>query len=211
VVPGHPHHVTQRGVRRQNTFFDERDYRNYLTIAIGLRETCSLDILAYCLMPNHVHAVVIPRQTNSLATFFGKLHHEYAKRTNFRYEWTGHLWQNRFYSVAMDAHHTIAALRYVERNPVRSGLVSNPWDWPWSSARGNLGLTYDELIRGRPALNLVPNWATYLSGPENEPALAELRRLTGTGRPTGDDRFIDKIEALTGRRVRKKSVGRRGK
>ena len=211
VVPGYPHHVTQRGVRRQTTFFDERDYRNYLAIARGLRPDCSLELLAYCLMPNHIHAVVIPRRQNSLAEFFGKLHHEYAVRTNCRYEWTGHLWQNRFFSVVMDERHTMTAMRYVERNPVRSGLVEAPHEWPWSSARGNLGLADDDLIIGRPALALVPDWAAYLSGPENEPDLSELRRLTGTGRPTGDDGFIETIESMSGRRVRKKVVGRRKK
>ena len=211
VVPGYPHHVTQRGVRRQRTFFDERDYRNYLAIARGLRPDYSLELLAYCLMPNHIHAVVIPREENSLAEFFGRLHQEYAKRTNFRYEWTGHLWQNRFYSVVMSSRHTITAMRYVERNPVRSGLVRAPDEWPWSSARGNLGLADDDLIAGRPALNIVPDWSAYLFGAENECDLRELRRVTGTGRPTGDDGFIETIESVSGRRVRKKAAGRRQK
>jgi putative transposase len=211
VVPGYPHHVTQRGVRRQTTFFDDRDYRNYLAIAKSLRPGCSLQILAYCLMPNHIHAVVIPRHDHSLAEFFGKLHHQYAKQTNFRYEWTGHLWQNRFYSVVMNAHHAITAMRYVERNPVRSGLVKTPHEWPWSSARGNLGLVDDDLIPDRPALELVPDWAAYLSGMENDRDLRELRRVTGTGRPTGDVDFIETIESLSGRQIRKKSAGRRQK
>jgi putative transposase len=208
VAPGHPHHVTQRGVRRQKTFFDERDYRSYLGMANKLRETCSLEILCYCLMPNHIHAVVVPHHETSLSRFFGKLHHEYARRTNFRYDWTGHLWQNRFFSVVMDESHTITAMRYVERNPVRSGLVRSPLDWPWSSARGNLGLVDDTLIAGQPARRLISDWQAYISGPEDEQDLKELRRVTGTGRPTGDSTFIQTIESISGRRIRRRSAGR---
>lgn len=205
VVPDYPHHVTQRGVRRQKTFFDDRDYRAYLGIASDMLVSHSIDVLAYCLMPNHVHAVVIPRHDNSLASFFGKLHQRYAKYANCRYDWSGHLWQNRFYSVVMDERHTLTALRYVERNPVRSGLVDFPEDWQWSSARGNLGLTEDPLIPNRPALKIVSDWASYVSNSENLGELAALRRITGTGRPNGDRKFIDTLESLSGRRIRKRS------
>ena len=209
VVPGYPHHVTQRGVRKQTTFFDERDYRTYLSSATALLQTHPVEILAYCLMPNHIHAVVIPQRQDSLSGFFGKLHQHYATVTNLRYEWAGHLWQNRFFSVVMDERHTMTALRYVERNPVRSGLVKSPQDWPWSSARGNLGLRDDPLIPDRPALRIVKDWHKYLSAPENDLDLRKLRRETGTGRPSGTDQFIARMELLTGRQLRKRSAGRR--
>jgi putative transposase len=208
VVPGYPHHVTQRGVRRQKTFFDDRDYCSYLSLATDLLTSHSIEVLAYCLMPNHVHAVVIPQHDNSLASFFGKLHQRYAKYTNCRYDWSGHLWQNRFYSVVMDERHTLTALRYVERNPVRSGLVELPEDWQWSSARGNLGMTEDPLIRNRPALKFVSNWANYVSGSENPCEVAALRRMTGTGRPKGNKDFVAELESLSGRRIRMRSRGR---
>ena len=209
VVPGYPHHVTQRGVRRQETFFDARDYKQYLVLAQQLLQSHDIEILAYCLMPNHIHAVVIPGQSDSLAAFFGKLHQQYARTTNFRYEWSGHLWQNRFYSVVMDEHHSIAALRYVERNPVRSGLANHPQDWPWSSARGNLGLVDDPLIPGRPALRMISDWAEFLSSAESSQDLKALRRETATGRPYGSDGFISALESATGRRIRKKTKGRK--
>ena len=211
VVPGYPHHVTQRGVRKQTTFFDERDYRTYLSSATALLRAHPVEILAYCLMPNHIHAVVIPQRPDSLSAFFGKLHQRYAKVTNLRYEWAGHLWQNRFFSVVMDERHTMTALRYVERNPVRSGLVKSPQDWPWSSARGNLGLRDDPLIPDRPALRIVKDWHKYLSAPENDLDLRKLRRETGTGRPSGTDQFIARMELLTGRQLRRRSAGRRRK
>ena len=211
VVPGHPHHITQRGVRRQTTFFDALDYQNYVRLAASLLRESSLEILAYCLMPNHIHAVVVPQRADSLALFFGKLHKRYAQQTNSRYEWTGHLWQNRFGSVVMDEQHTLTALRYVELNPVRSGLVEKPERWAWSSSRGNLGLLDDPLIPRRGALKIVPSWAEYLSTREDESALKQLRQQTGTGRPSGGPAFIEEIESITGRRIRRRTAGRRRK
>ncbi|MDH5455047.1 MAG: transposase [Gammaproteobacteria bacterium] len=211
VVPGYPHHVTQRGVRRQKTFFDELDYQNYLRLAADLLARSSIEIWAYCLMPNHIHAIVVPHAENSLAAFFGPLHKLYAQHTNQRYEWTGHLWQARFFSVPMDESHTMSALRYVELNPCRSGLVEKPQDWPWSSARGNLGISSDRLIRDRPTQEVISNWSAYLSEPEELSDLNRLRLQTSTGRPEGTDTFIDRVEALSGRHVRRRSAGRKRK
>jgi putative transposase len=208
VVPDLPHHVTQRGVRRQTTFFDDMDYARYLEIANDLLPDSALQIWAYCLMPNHIHAVVVPQHPDALARYFGKLHKKYAQITNFRYEWSGHLWQNRFYSVVMDEQHTLTALRYVERNPVRSGIAKYPQDWPWSSARGNLQRLNDPLIPDRPALSVVPNWSDYVSVPETDDDLRSLRKVTGTGRPCGDDAFINRLEATSGRTIRKRKAGR---
>ena len=209
VVPGYPHHITQRGVRRQTTFFDERDYRTYLRLARGLLADAPIEIWTYCLMPNHMHAVVVPQRPDSLATFFGALHKTYAELTNRRYDWSGHLWQNRFFSVVMDENHTLACLRYVELNPVRSGLVTTAAAWPWSSARGNLGVLDDPLIPERPALRMIPDWRAYLGNHENKTDLRALRRQTSSGRPDGDAEFIRRVENLTGRRVRRRRSGRK--
>lgn len=208
VVPDYPHHMTQRGVRRQKTFFDSSDYRRYVTLATTLVEQFDIDVWAYCLMPNHVHAVVVPRCRDALSRFFAALHRRYARETNSRYDWKGHLWQERFYSVVMDQSHTMAAMRYVELNPVRAGLVRHASDWPWSSARGNLGLSDDPLVDRAAVRQVVSNWADYLG--EDPPAdeWESLRRHTRTGRPGGDDSFMDTIESCTGRRVRRKARSR---
>jgi putative transposase len=162
-------------------------------------------------MPNHMHAVVVPQRPDSLAIFFGALHKTYAELTNRRYDWGGHLWQNRFFSVVLDDHHTLACLRYVELNPVRSGLVTTPSDWPWSSARGNLGVLDDPLIPERPALRMIPDWHAYLGTRESEADLRALRKQTDTGRPDGDQKFIRRVEGLTGRRVHRRRSGRKKK
>ena len=210
VVPGYPHHVTQRGVRRQPTFFDDLDYKSYLGLAVELKKDHAIEFWAYCLMPNHIHAVVVPRDSDCLSKYFAILHRRYAWKTNRRHDWIGHLWQKRFFSVVMDEPHTVAALRYVEQNPVRAGLCESAEDWPWSSTRGNLGLSDDPLIVREATKALVHDWKNHLSWC-GDPTIKEIRKQTSTGRPEGNSQFLDQIERLTGRRVRKRRAGRKQK
>ena len=211
VVPGYPHHITQRGVRRQKTFFDETDYQTYRNLAVELTGDWPVEFWAYCLMPNHIHAVVVPEHADSLSKYFAVLHRRYARAVNLRNEWQGHLWQKRFFSVVMDERHTIAGLRYVELNPVRAGICRHPREWPWSSTNGNLGLTNDPLIDRSRTNNIIADWSAYLVEEGDVSAVEQLRRQTGTGRPGGDDEFLRTIESRTGRRVRKKRAGRKKK
>lgn len=211
VVPGYPHHVTQRGVRRQLTFFDNSDYLAYLHLARELLEKFRIEIWAYCLMPNHVHAIVRPETAGCLSGFFAPLHRKYAKQTNRKHDWRGHLWQERFFSVVMDEGHTLAAMRYVELNPVRAGLCERPQEWPWSSARGNLGQASDPLVDRRNTAKVISNWEEYLNEPEQPDELDRLRHLTSTGRPEGTSRFVKRVEALSGRRVRRRRPGPKAK
>ncbi len=204
VVPGYPHHVTQRGVRRQTVFFEEGDYEAYLRLAVELLDGSDLSFWAYCLMPNHIHAIVVPGESASLASFFAQLHRRYARRTNKKHEWRGHLWQERFFSVPMDEAHTIAAMRYVELNPVRAGLCEAAHEWKWSSARGNLGYVSDPLVDKGTNGSVVGSWREYLNIDEDSRQLDELRRLTRVGRPGGDDAFVESIELKSGRVVRKR-------
>ena len=203
VVPGYPHHVTQRGVRRQTVFFEENDYKEYLSLAAELLDSLDLSFWAYCLMPNHIHAVVLPGKKSDLASYFAPLHRRYARRTNKKHDWRGHLWQERFFSVVMDESHTVAAMRYVELNPVRAGLCEAAHEWKWSSARGNLGYANDPLLTKRGNDSVVGNWHEYLGLGENSQQLDELRRLTRIGRPNGSDEFVESIELKSGRVVRK--------
>lgn len=208
VVPGYPHHVTQRGIRRQQTFFDDSDYQTYIELIKALKAKAAVDIWAYCLMPNHVHLVVVPREKQSLARLFGQAHHRYAKRVNAIHDWRGHLWQERFYSVAMDETHAFAAMRYVELNPVRAGLCRRAHEWPWSSVHGNLGTKNDELIDKSAVRDTISDWQSFLSERDSPGLINSLRSQTGTGRPTGDERFVEALERKTGRRIRRFNPGR---
>ena len=119
VVPRYPHHVTQRGNRRQQTFFDDSDYNAYIGM---MSEWCGkngVEIWAYCLMPNHVHLIAVPQSEDGLRRAIGEAHRRYTWRVNMKQEWRGHLWQGRFSSCVMDTPHLLTAARYVELNPVR--------------------------------------------------------------------------------------------
>ncbi|TAN56117.1 MAG: transposase, partial [Rhodospirillales bacterium] len=138
VAPGLPHHVTQRGNRRQPTFFDEGDYRLYLDLLADNAQRFGLQVWAYCLMPNHVHLIAVPEAQDSLTRALAETHRRYTRDINRRKGWKGFLWQGRFASFVLDEPHLLAAARYVETNPVRARLVEQPEDWAFSSARAHL-------------------------------------------------------------------------
>jgi putative transposase len=209
VVPLYPHHVTQRGNRRQPTFFGTADYREYLRLIERAKRRSGVTILAYCLMPNHVHFAVVPQHRGSLHQFFAEAHRRYSYRINRREGWHGHLWQSRFYSNAMDEAHLISTVRYIELNPVAAGLCLRPEEWPWSSVHAHLLQVDDRLVSVAPMLERVSDWREYLAAPELESNLVSIRKHARTGRPLGSEDFLQEIELITGRSLRNKKPGRR--
>ena len=145
VVPGLPHHVTQRGNRREPVFFGAEDYRFYCRLIATAARRAGAEIWAYCLMPNHVHLIVTPADEDGLRRTFGEAHRRYTGAINARFRWTGHLFQGRFGAVVMDEPHLLAAARYIALHPVVAGLVRRAEDWPWSSTRAQLAGEDDEL------------------------------------------------------------------
>jgi putative transposase len=147
IAVGFPHHITQRGTNREAVFFTNTDRAVYLDLLRTSARRASLRILAYCLMPNHVHIVAVPDQPDALAVALRRAHGRYANYLNARRGRTGHLWQNRFYSCALDRDHLAVALRYVERNPVRASFVENAEQYAWSSAAAHLaGIDSREIL-----------------------------------------------------------------
>lgn len=211
VVPDYPHHVTQRGNRRQQTFFSDDDYRAYLELIEEAKKDANVAIWAYCLMPNHVHLVVVPRDADGLASLCRSAHRRYARRVNLREGWRGHLWQERFHSSVMDERYLLAAVRYVERNPVRARLCQRPEDWRWSSARAHLHGGNDPVVDVAPMLDRIDDWRTYLAGSDAVTTLDAIRRHSRTGWPVGDAAFVACLEGLTGRRLRKRAPGRKAR
>ncbi len=207
VVPGLPHHVTQRGNRRQDTFFGAADYHVYLDLMAEWCGRLGVEIWAYCLMPNHVHLIAVPQTADALGRAIGEAHRRYTRRVNQREDWTGYLWQGRFASFPMDETHLLAAARYAELNPVRAGLVGRPEAYRWSSAAAHIRGRDDKLVRVGPLLELVEDWPDFLAAGLEDSAAERLRRHERTGRPLGDDRFIGRLEAALGRNLR---PGRRG-
>lgn len=210
VVPGYPHHVTQRGNRKQRTFFEPSDYRAYQRMVSRAKDEAGVEIWGYCLMPNHVHLIVVPERDDSLAMLFREAHRRYTRRINSREGWRGHLWQERFHSFPMDEAHLLAAVRYVELNPIRAGLCERPTDWQWSSVHAHICRKDDLLVTVNPMLDRIGDWISYLSDSDSiYHQLDTLRKHTRTGRPAGDEGFISMLEDLTGRKLRKSKTGPR--
>lgn len=209
VVPGYPHHVTQRGNRRQRTFFSPQDYQEYVDKIVEAKESAGVSFWAYCLMPNHVHLIVVPERKSSLADLFAKAHRAYTRYINFRHDWRGHLWQDRFNSCVMDKDHLLSAVRYVELNPVRAGLCTAAEDWKWSSAKAHLVGKNDELVDVAPMLDVVGDWRSYLRQSVSDDVRSRLRKHSRTGRPLGSPAFVETLETITGRKLIKKKPGRK--
>src|SRR4051812_18728059 len=133
VFPGIPHHVTQRGNGRQQTFFCDEDYAVYRDLLRGHCSAAGIAIWSYVLMPNHVHLILVPKDPDGLRRALAPVHRGYAGHVHARERRTGHFWQGRFGCVAMDEDHLAAAVRYVAMNPVRAGLCTHAADWRWSS------------------------------------------------------------------------------
>ncbi|MBT3333915.1 MAG: transposase [Rhodospirillaceae bacterium] len=209
VVPGIPHHVTQRGNRRQEVFFSDTDYRQYLNFLTQYAGEAGTEIWAYCLMPNHVHLLLVPHDEAGLHKALQEAHRRYTRFINTRQDWKGYLWQGRFASCPMDEAHTLMAARYVELNPVRAGLVKRPQDWAWSSARGHLANKDDGVMRAEALGALVPNWKDFLAQGLTNDQADRLRAGERTGRPIGARQFIDALESRTGRQLHKGRPGRK--
>jgi len=140
-------------------------------------------------MPNHVHLIVVPLRADSLARLFGEAHRRYTRLINERHEWQGHLWQDRFHSTVLDERYLLAAVRYVELNPVRAGLCRHPEAWRWSSVHAHMAARDDLLVTVKPMLELVEDWGRYLEAEPPAEELDALRGHTRSGKPLGGDRI----------------------
>jgi putative transposase len=193
------------------TFFLEEDYATYVGLMKEWCEKWSVDVLAWCLMPNHVHLILVPKLEEGLARAVGEAHRRYTRAVNFREKWRGHLWQGRFSSCVMDEPHTWMAIRYVELNPVRAGMVQEAKEYRWSSARGHEARTDDALVTaGATWTESVKDWAAFLAQGTTEEQLSVMRRHERTGRPMGGESFLTVLERKLKRRLQPEKRGPRG-
>ncbi len=209
IAVGYPHHITQRGNYRQTVFAEEGDYARYLELLADFAPKYGLEIWAYCLMPNHIHMVGVPGLQESLARTFNTVHMLYAQHFNRKRNATGHLWQGRFFSCVLDERHLYAAVRYVEMNPVRSGIVPAPHDYPWSSAKAHMMGVHDPILSDRCFLTeTVKDWARYLGTDPDQEATDHLIKATKIGRPCGGEDFVKQMEGFLNRRLTARPPGR---
>jgi putative transposase len=197
VVPGTVHHVTQRGNHRQQIFFSDADRRLYLDLVSESAEAAQVELWGWCLMSNHVHWLVLPKTMQGLARLFRRAHGEYARHRHRLRRTTGHFWQARYYSCPLDGQHVWRALAYVERNPVRAGLVSTAEQYSWSSARVRLALS------GEPEWLNVERWRREFDADDWRHVLAtsiadgalrnRIREATLAGKPLGDEHFVRRL------------------
>jgi putative transposase len=199
VIPGHPHHVTQRGNGRARTFFEDGDYALYRDLLAANCKAAGVEVWAWCLMPNHVHLILVPSDPDGLRRALARVHRSYAGIVQARRKRTGHFWQGRFGAVVMDEQHLAAALRYVSLNPVRARLVKRAQDWRWSSTRAHLRGRDDGLTAQAPIRDRFPDFAGLLATAPEADLFGVLRSAESVGRPLGDARFLARIERQTGR------------
>ena len=197
VLPEIPHHVTQRGNYRQNIFEKHTDYERYCSWVQEYSEKYGLTILAFCLMSNHVHFIVVPHTEDSLAKAFNTSHMRSSQYMNRKHKVRGHLWQGRFFSCFMDDDHLYRAIRYVEQNPVRARMVKYAWEYRWSSARVHSGMAKNEEplpIDISTFAMSESEWRRFLMAEDKE-MCSEMRLKTGRGLAIGTERFIKRIES----------------
>jgi putative transposase len=212
VVPGHPHHVTQRGNRRSRVFFDDGDYALYIDLLSEAALKAKTEIWCYCLMPNHVHLIAAPSDNDGLRDTFADAHRRYTGHINARLRVTGHLWQGRFGSVVMDESHLLNAVRYVSLNPVRAKLVEQAQDWRWSSVAAHLSGKDDKLVKVAPILERYGDFATFLGeSAADDPGFKCFRQSETTGRPLGSEEWMGWLEKMTGKVLKPQKRGPKGR
>ncbi len=212
VFAGIPHHVTQRGNRREDVFFSDDDRLAYLE---WLRSYCAqydVQIQAYCLMTNHIHLVATPHTAEGLQKVLKPLHMRYAQRINRLKGWKGHVWQGRFFSSPLDDEYLWSAIRYVERNPVRVDRVKKAEDYPWSSAAAHCGLREDDILGKKEdwgsMLVSTGDWSDWLSVGEEGDRLDVLRKHVEKGLPCGSESFVKALGEQIGRVLELRPQGR---
>jgi putative transposase len=212
VAIDHPHHITQRGNYKQAVFKDDADRKQYLEIVAYYARKARLDIISYCLMDNHVHFIVIPRQEDSLSRTFSIAHTRYSQYYNHKIGSPGHLWQGRFYSCVLDERHLTATARYIERNPVRAKIAKKPEDYIWSSAKAHLKMHRTEIVDTSSLFKYIEipqkDWKEFIADFDDPDEIARIRKSTMTGRPLGSEHFIEKLEKIFDQRLRALPVGR---
>jgi putative transposase len=219
-IPTLPHHIVQRGNNRQAVFFDDDDYRLYLECLRLAKEKCACRVYAYVLMTNHVHILVEPSRERDLGCFMQSVGRRYVRCINAKYGRSGTLWEGRFKSAVVSRdEYLIVCSRYIERNPVRAGIVKHPWDYPWTSYHHRALGAADPLLDedpwytglGSSPMERQKAYEAWVGSPIRDGELDQIRTATQRGRVIAGQEFQREIQARIGRRLLGESRGRRRK
>jgi putative transposase len=207
VAPGYPHHVTQRGNNRESVFLDRQDYQKYLELLKVFTVKHQAQVVSYCLMPNHVHLLIVPENHESLSQSVGITNLTYTQYFNQRYKRTGRIWQNRFFScvVSKDAYFW-SVVRYIEQNPVKAGIVKDELTYQWSSVHARILQKEDTLLS-------MPDWMVtseeYRNISQTKSETDEqIRKATLSGRYFGNDVERERLEKSLNIKL---TAGKRGR
>jgi REP-associated tyrosine transposase len=200
LLPEIPCHVTQRGVDRREVFSSEQDRLTYLGLVRENLSDAGVRILGYCLMSNHVHLIALPAREDSMSILMRRVHGRYAQYYNAHSGRSGHLWQNRFFACMLGHSHLWSAMAYVERNPVRAGMVDHAEAYRWSSAKAHIsGTDASGILDMEWWKREAPDkWAEVLNR-QSEDVEANLRSCTYAGKPFAEEEFVNAVAEKFGR------------
>jgi putative transposase len=202
IVPGMPHHITQRGNARRCILNSDQDRAVYLDLLRQAIECHGLQLIGYCLMSNHVHLIAVPTNGSGLGLAMKEVHGRFASYWNASHSSNGYAWQGRYYSCPLDESHLWQALRYTELNPVRASMVMKADEWAWSSAAVHCGVreaaSWLVMDPWRRHWNVL-DWRGFLAAGECCQTVGAIRRNTHTGRPLGSVEFVREVEGKTKR------------
>jgi putative transposase len=198
IVAGYCYHVMNRANDKARIFHDHSDYAAFVGFMAEAQKRFTLGMLATCLMPNHVHFVLMPSQDDQISKWAHWLFTNHAARHHRKYETVGRLWQNRFKASAIQQDgHLLRVMRYVERNASRANLVSRAEDWAWSSLNWrNRG--HPLVTPHQPPFALPENWTELVNKPQSEAELKDLRNAIHRQQPIGADLWVQSTAKLLG-------------
>lgn len=212
IYPGMPHHIVHRGNRHEKVFFNNIDRKRYLSLLAEACKRYMVEVWSWCLMTNHLHLLLSPADLIGLAKVMQCVAHNYALKINKQHNWAGRLWEVRYYSCVVHKDSYLWTVSgYIETNPVRAGLVAEPEQWEWSSARAHFLEKPDKYLKLKEWLDNDEREAykRYVYEYLKQENIDKIQRTTNTGRPLGTDDFITELEKRLGRELRPKKAGRK--
>jgi putative transposase len=208
VAPGYPHHITQRGTNRTGIFLEDNDRTLFLLTLNQWSQRTGIRVWAYCLMDNHFHLLLEPLNAEGLGRCLHGTTFQYAQYFNRKYNRTGRLWENRYFSCPVDKDEYLwSVVRYIERNPIRAKMTTRVEDWKWSSACSHINGIPDRTINLFDWLDRSER-SGYTSFVSEDGKDDHIRKATSTGRPLGSSIFLETLERQLGRSLKPNKRGR---
>jgi putative transposase len=216
-LPGLPHSVIQRGNNRQPIFETTADYQTMLGLLAECAKNCQVAIHAYVLMENHFHLLATPQTDNGLTRLMQAVGRRYVRYFNDTHRRTGTLWEGRYRSTVIEAKpYVLTCMAYLDLNPVRSGLVSQAGDYPWSSFGHYSGLRTDKLLTSHPLVWALGNtpfareaaYTQMVQAGISTVQQSALTDATSSGWALGSPEFVENLQKITPRRLTKGRAGR---